>query len=163
MTALSYSWTTLRRMQREKGRVTITMSQDITKRIHPHIPIPASLIFASSCMMEASSFPLVPFFIFLLNLKSPSVERMGAAQRQSFQYPPPSVIIIIIIYSSSFTLDHLHLYHPDCHQVSLIISPIQQELAILKNNSRHHEVVFYLLFIDFKSGHSLNSFSDKHC
>ena len=39
---------TLRRMQREKGRVMNTMSQERVKRNQPHIPILSSLIFESS-------------------------------------------------------------------------------------------------------------------
>jgi hypothetical protein len=39
---------TLRRTHREKGRVMTTISQEMEKRIHPHIPMPVSLMFESS-------------------------------------------------------------------------------------------------------------------
>ena len=38
----------MRRIQREKGRVMNTMSQERVKRNQPHIPILSSLIFESS-------------------------------------------------------------------------------------------------------------------
>ena len=39
---------TLSRTQREKGRVITTIIQEMEKRIHPHIPMPVSLMFESS-------------------------------------------------------------------------------------------------------------------
>ena len=39
---------TLSRTQREKGRVMTTIIQEMEKRIHPHIPMPVSLMFESS-------------------------------------------------------------------------------------------------------------------
>ena len=43
-------------MQREKGRVMTTMSQEMVKRTQPHSPIPVSLIFESSGYKKCALF-----------------------------------------------------------------------------------------------------------
>ena len=42
MTALSYSWTTLKQTQREKGRVTTTMEKEMAVRSQPQRLVPRS-------------------------------------------------------------------------------------------------------------------------